>query len=464
MPEIAKLLLLAAVGVIAWQAVRAWRLKRRLEALTRLAELLAGTSARQADVDLLDRIESALARAAGALERRLADARGEERRLRAVLSGMLEGVLLIDAQGTVLLTNQRAEAMLALPEGGHLGRPLIELTRNADLQDLVRAVIQEGGIESSPAREIVIEGTRPRVLQATAAPIEAGAQGAFVLVFHDITELKKLERMRRDFVANVSHEIRTPLAAIRGYAETLLAGELDDRERTRRFLAVIERNTERLGRLVGDLLTLSDLELGRAELRRKAIDPRQLIEATFETLRSRAGGVGIVLRSVVEPGTPRLDADEDRIEQALLNLVDNAIKYTPRGGSVTVTARLVLPGEQRGEGGPGGKLPTVEIAVADTGVGVPAQDLPRLSERFYRVDKARSRQLGGTGLGLAIVKHIVQAHGGWMAIESELNKGTTVRLFFPAADQNHPSGRTTEQVQSATGPPAPAQPSMKQPN
>jgi two-component system phosphate regulon sensor histidine kinase PhoR len=362
------------------------------------------------------------------MERRLAEVHGEERRLRAVLTGMLEGVLLIDAQGTVLLSNQRAEALLGLPAAQHLGRPLIELTRNADLQELVRSVIRDASLEHPAAREIVLDGARQHVLQVTAAPIGAGEPGAFVLVFHDITDLKKLERVRRDFVANVSHEIRTPLAAIRGYAETLLGGELDDRERTRRFLAVIERNTERLGRLVDDLLTLSDLELGRAELCRKAVDLRPLIEATFETLRPRAGPAGITLQMAIEPGTPPLDADADRVEQALLNLVDNSIKYTPRGGTVTVTVRPVPADKAPGRGG----APTVEVAVADTGVGVPAEDLPRLSERFYRVDKARSRELGGTGLGLAIVKHIVQAHGGSMAIESELHHGTTVRLFLPA--------------------------------
>jgi two-component system phosphate regulon sensor histidine kinase PhoR len=256
------------------------------------------------------------------------------------------------------------------------------------------------------------------------------------MVFHEIKNIKRLERMRRDFVANVSHEVRTPLAAIAGYTETLLSGALEDQERARHFLGIIERHAERLGRLVNDLLTLSDLELGRTELHRAAVAPATIVEAAFEILHARAEQGGVRLLVEIAPDTPPLDADQDRLEQAVLNLVDNAIKYTPRGGSVTVRARALTPSEVpeilRAEG----RGAFCELVVTDTGVGVPAEELPRLTERFYRVDKARSRQLGGTGLGLAIVKHIVQAHGGALQIESELQRGTTVRLVLPAREVN----------------------------
>ena len=187
----------------------------------------------------------------------------------------------------------------------------------------------------------------------------------------------------------------------------------------------------RLGRLVDDLLNLSDLELGRTELRRVALQADDIVEATFEVLRNKAVQAGISLTLDMAPNTLPVDGDEDRLEQALVNLVDNAIKYTPRGGDVTVSARMVEAARTQ-EGAtvvsPDG---FIEMAVSDTGIGVPPEDLPRLTERFYRVDKARSRELGGTGLGLAIVKHVVQAHGGWMRIESELGRGTTVRLYLP---------------------------------
>jgi two-component system, OmpR family, phosphate regulon sensor histidine kinase PhoR len=277
------------------------------------------------------------------------------------------------------------------------------------------------------------------VLQVTATPVDAGpdAGRAFILVFHDITQLKRLERMRRDFVANVSHEVRTPLAAIAGYTETLLAGAVDDAQRARHFLGIIERHSERLGRLVNDLLTLSDLELGRTELRRTAVEAGVVIGAALEVLHGKAEQREVTLEEQIAPGLPALDADQDRLEQAVLNLVDNAIKYTPRGGRVTVRARALaadeVPEVLRRSDGPG----FCELVVADTGVGVPPDDLPRLTERFYRVDKARSRELGGTGLGLAIVKHIVQAHGGALQIQSELGKGTTVRLVLPTHDAHH---------------------------
>jgi two-component system phosphate regulon sensor histidine kinase PhoR len=249
---------------------------------------------------------------------------------------------------------------------------------------------------------------------------------AFILVFHDVSELKRLERVRRDFVANVSHELRTPLTAIRGYSETLLTGAVEDRDLARRFVAVIDRHAERLNRLVDDLLTLSDLELGRTRLHRTAVDAEEVIDRVFEVMSDKAARAGIALQREPAPDTTRLDADPDRVEQVLLNLVDNAIKYTPRGGRVTVRAR---PTPEPGSA----EVDAVELSVHDTGVGVPSRDLPRLTERFYRVDAARSRELGGTGLGLAIVKHIVQAHGGSMRIESEINRGTTVYLYLPAA-------------------------------
>jgi two-component system, OmpR family, phosphate regulon sensor histidine kinase PhoR len=429
------------VGLALVAGVASRRRRRRRERVRLLVQQAEALATGDAEPNLpppltggLGDLQIHLRRAAAAHRQRLEEARAAQRRLEEVLGGMIEGVLVIDAAGTVQLSNRRAEALLDLPHGDlPLGRPLIELTRHPDLHELVREVMGDGGAQRPFVRDLHLDGAKPIVLQVTATPMPTlvGGRRSFILVFHDVSETKRLERIRRDFVANVSHELRTPLAAIGGYAETLLSGALDDPQRARRFLAIIERHTVRLGRLVDDLLTLSDLELGRTELRRVALQADDVVETTFEVLRNKAVQAGIVLSRDMAPDTPPLDADEDRLEQALVNLVDNAIKYTPHGGHVTVSARGVNAARPS-EGGP---LPEsdgfVEIAVSDTGIGVPPEDLPRLTERFYRVDKARSRELGGTGLGLAIVKHIIQAHGGWMRIESELGRGTTVHLYLP---------------------------------
>ncbi len=380
-------------------------------------------------------VQAALVDALAHQQGRLEAADRERRRLQGVLGGMVEGVLVIDANGIVLLSNRGAEELLQLPPGGdYTGRPLIELTRHPDLHELVRWAVSEGGLERDSTLEVGLGGTGSYVLQVTATPVDAGpdAGRAFILVFHDITQLKRLENMRRDFVANVSHEVRTPLAAIAGYTETLIGGAVDDPERARHFLGIIERHAERLGRLVNDLLTLSDLELGRTELRRTAVSASNVVQAALEVLHGRAEQSGVTLAEEIDPDMPLLDADQDRLEQAVLNLVDNSIKYTPRGGRVTVRARALAAEEVPEVLRRDDRASFCEVLVEDTGVGIPAEDIPRLTERFYRVDKARSRQLGGTGLGLAIVKHIIQAHGGALQIQSELHRGTTVRLVLPA--------------------------------
>jgi two-component system phosphate regulon sensor histidine kinase PhoR len=238
-----------------------------------------------------------------------------------------------------------------------------------------------------------------------------------------VSELRRLEVVRRDFVANVSHELRTPLTAIKGYAETLLGTAGDDRETARRFLGVIDRHSERLGRLVDDLLVLSDLELGRTPMHMTELPVGPAVDDVLQIFGEAAARAGVRVLAEIASEPPRIVADGDRLRQVLINLVDNAIKYTPRAGQVVLRVRAGGPRH------PG----MVEIAVSDTGVGIPAHDLPRLTERFFRVDKARSRELGGTGLGLAIVKHIVQAHGGRLEITSAPWHGTTVSALFPAA-------------------------------
>jgi len=251
-------------------------------------------------------------------------------------------------------------------------------------------------------------------------PLRLGpGETGVAMVLHDITALRQLEQMRTEFVANVSHELRTPLTAIQGYLETLLGGAMDDPAHARRFLEVVFRHTERLGRLLNDLTDLSNIELGRVSLHIGPMALGEVVESTLDIVRAKAIAGGVTLETRLPADLPPVAADRDRLAQILINLVDNAVKYTQPGGRVAVEATA-------GEG-------QVEVVVVDTGVGIPPADLPRITERFYRVDRARSRELGGTGLGLAIVKHLVAAHSGTLVIESRPGEGTRVRVTLPAA-------------------------------
>ncbi|MCI0347570.1 MAG: ATP-binding protein, partial [Chloroflexi bacterium] len=326
-------------------------------------------------------------------------------------------------EGRVVLLNARARELLAVPPAVEAsGRPLIELVRDPGLAEIPR---QLAAGEAVVSREVALGGGSGRWLQVNGARLSAehGVPFGLVLVLHDVSELRRLETVRRDFVANVSHELRTPLTAIKGYAETLLGPAGERRDTALRFLQVIDRHSERLGRLIDDLLTLSDLEFGRTPLRRRAVAVAPAIDDVAQMLGDRAARQGLTMTTAISPDLPLVDADADRLRQVLIDLVDNAVKYTPAGGRITIGAG---PATLSG-------APAVELTVADTGIGIPSEDLPRLTERFFRVDKARSRELGGTGLGLAIVKHLVQAHGGQLTIESVLGQGTTVRVVLPAA-------------------------------
>jgi two-component system phosphate regulon sensor histidine kinase PhoR len=230
--------------------------------------------------------------------------------------------------------------------------------------------------------------------------------------------------MRSDFVANVSHELRTPLTAIRGYAETLCQTPPDDPADAQRFLSIIEKHAERLSRLTEDLLTLSDLESGKIEIDFNPVDIKRVVQSVSEVFSDAANKKQVTLEQVIEQGLPAVMGDVDRLQQLLINLVDNAVKYSPVNGTVTVKAQRITINSS---------IDAVELSVIDTGTGIPEHAIPRLTERFYRVDKARSRELGGTGLGLAIVKHIAQAHGAQLKIESALHKGTMVSVLLPTA-------------------------------
>ena len=349
------------------------------------------------------------------LREQIQNLEAERAKATAILDGMVEGVVAVDGQEGILLMNERARTMFGVGHGRGEGKPFLEVIRNADLHEIFRSGRTAGGVFR---RELRLVHPADRTLRVTAVPLRlAGEEPGLVLVVDDITELRRLEHVRTEFVANVSHELRTPLTAIQGYLETLLGGALDEPEHSRRFVDIAFRHTERLGRLLNDLTDLSNIELGKVSLRLAPTMLRPVVDFVLEVVAAKARDGEVTLTAEV-PEAIIVQADHDRLVQILINLVDNAVKYTPAGGSVTVRARPTVRGR-------------IELSVSDTGVGIPRADLPRITERFYRVDKARSRELGGTGLGLAIVKHLVLAHGGDLGIDSEEGRGTTVRVLFP---------------------------------
>ena len=355
---------------------------------------------------------------AGRLREKTDDLEREQAKATAILDAMVEGVIATDGHDHIILLNERARGIFGLGQTRVERRPLLEVIRNVDLHGLLNEsrAAAPGEVVS---REIKLPEPSERVLQVHAVPLRfTSDEPGVVIILHDITELRRLEQVRTEFVANVSHELRTPLTAIQGYLETLLDGALEEPQHARKFLEIVFRHTERLGRLTDDLTDLSNIELGRISLRIEPADLTEVTESALAIIQPRAGSGRVTVEASFPADMPEVLADRDRLAQILINLVDNAVKYTPAGGHVWVEAQRLPSG-------------MVEVAVRDTGVGVPKADLPRLTERFYRVDKARSRELGGTGLGLAIVKHLVLAHGGELGIESELWKGTTVRFTLP---------------------------------
>ncbi len=429
----------AAVAAL-WPAlVLSRRLSRRMSRLTDFSTAITRgasppTLMPEGGNDIVGQLEANVVAMASTLQAQLRAARAEQTKLEGILSGMVEGVLVVDHSGTIRLANERAERLFARWSMATIvGHPLIDVSRDPDLQQLVREVTRG---DRRLAREITLAGTgADETLHVTATPIAAadGKGQLFILVFHDITALKRLEATRRDFVANVSHELRTPLTAIRGYAETLRAGALHDDEQARKFLGIIERHSERLSRLTEDLLTLSDLELGHTAIHRVPMPLARALDAAIDVVREKAERAQVDIRCELPAELPLLDADPDRIEQVLVNLIDNAVKFSGAGGRVSISAHVAEPPHRKDESSAADEAAAwIAICVADTGTGIAKHHLSRLTERFYRVDQARSRELGGTGLGLAIVKHIVQAHGGALRIESEISRGTQVYVYLPA--------------------------------
>lgn len=354
-------------------------------------------------------LAGALEDLAGRVQQRVQRLEREKSRLEVILESITEAILVVDRDSRVVLANKALANLFGLnsPLEGLL---TVEVVRYAAIQDALARCLAEG---RSRAMEVELTGVPECHLDLQVAPVLEGNEciGA-VAVLYDITRLRQLERMRRDFVANVSHELRTPLAAIKGYAEILSDGALDDRATARRFTGIIENHADRLTHLLGDLLDLSRLESDQLEVELAPCPLKRLVDTSVGSVGQAAAQKQIALHSDIPPAV-KVICDAKLIEQALINLLDNAIKYTPVGGQVRIGTRPV-EGTDR-----------LTIYVADTGIGIPSEDLGRIFERFYRVDKGRSGVLGGTGLGLSIVRHIAEVHGEQVSVQSTLGKGTT---------------------------------------
>jgi signal transduction histidine kinase len=403
----AALLALAIGALLAFIAARS--IARPLTDITLAARTIAqGAPPRfpHSGIPDIDGLVRALREMHDQLDQRFGELRRERAESAALVEAMVEGVLAADRRGQIVTANGAARRLLGYAPEEAL--PAVEqLFRAKAAREVVTAVL-EG--QTVLERELELDG-QSVLLSGRPLP-----QGGALLVLHDVSELRRLETVRRDFVANVSHELKTPLTSISGYAETLV-NDTADAETTSRFLAVILANARRMQRLVDDLLDLSRIESGRWQPAPETIDAGLVARETWALLADRAGQRKVSFETLVGPGAEQVYADPDALRQVLSNLFDNALRYTPLGGRITLLAG-------RDDGG-------VTLRVRDTGSGIPGEHLSRIFERFYRADPARSREEGGTGLGLAIVKHMVEAHDGRVSATSEVGRGTEIACWFP---------------------------------
>jgi two-component system phosphate regulon sensor histidine kinase PhoR len=424
---VATLVVLLIGGLVSFAFARifAARVQRLQRFSQRIAEGDFRPLLREGPRDELSDLADSLNQTAARLDREIRLLSGERNRSSAILRSMVEGVAVIDAEERLVFYNRAFSQILNVDPANAEGRPLIEVVRNSDLVGLIRRALRgDEGLQS----DITMGITQTQSFSITAAPVKAldvsasgrvpdGKPSGAVVVLHDVTELRRLERVRQDFVANVSHEFKTPLTAIQGFAETLLAGALHDPENNRRFLEIIRNHAIRLARLTNDLLKLARIEAGKMELEFSSVSLLELIEGCTETTLFKASRKEITLEITVPPQLPAIRGDAALLRDVLQNLLDNAIQYTPARGHVSVVATA----------GPREAV----VTVADTGIGIPLADSERIFERFYRVDAARSREAGGTGLGLSIAKHIVEAHGGKLWVESTVGQGSKFSFSLP---------------------------------
>ncbi|MEZ5964994.1 MAG: ATP-binding protein [Planctomycetota bacterium] len=417
----AALVAVAAAGLLAWWLARG--VARPVAHLQSIADAMARGEDRARAALVSDDEFGALSRAlnsmADRLGERVEEMRRERAKMSAIVGSMVEGVVAVDGHEHVLHLNAAASDMLAVADADVVGRPLIEVMRIVDICDMVTAVLGNG---EKTSRELTIhKGADPRIVQLEAAPLRDrdGIVNGAVVVLHDVTDLRRLEAMRRDFVANVSHELKTPLTAIKGMVDTMVDDTTMPADVRVRFLGKIQRQCDRLASLVTDLLVLARIESSKASEELLPLDLRDPVRESAHQLAPAAHEKHLRLELVLPDAPVMVNGEQESLRQVVDNLLGNAIRYTPEHGSVTVT--LAARGHD------------AFLAVRDTGIGIEAQHLDRIFERFYRVDKARSRELGGTGLGLAIVKHVALSHGGTVTVQSRPGSGSAFNVRIPLA-------------------------------
>jgi two-component system, OmpR family, phosphate regulon sensor histidine kinase PhoR len=425
--------LFAAMGVVVWRKwIAPWRQIERL--VTQIAGndrprtflVDGGPEPRRVGLAL----ENIFARQQE-LARQIA---GRESGTQTILRAMQDGLLVVDKSLRVTLVNQAFRKLFGLPEIS-LGTPLLDIVRDATVDRLIAETLRTGKAMQS---ELILTDSKTnseRDVEVSAVPMSDDADlttGAVVL-FHDITQLKQADRVRRDFVANVSHELRTPLSILSGYIETLLDSPKTSREELSRILRVMERHSKRLGLLVDDLLSLAQLESRSTTLQLSDVQLPELFESVIRDWEKQLVEKRLKVTVDLSPDARTIRVDETRLHEVLYNLLENAVKYSRENGQIRLQAT------QRGH--------EITVSVTDNGIGIRKDDLLRIFERFYRADKARSRELGGTGLGLAIVKHIVQLHGGRVEAESELGRGTTIRVVLPVENDEGPMTKEARMIE-----------------
>jgi two-component system, OmpR family, phosphate regulon sensor histidine kinase PhoR len=395
---------------------------RRIRSLKQFASRMAAGDFRPVNAasggDALEELAVTLNQSAARLNAGISVLTDERNRSAAILSSMIEGVAVISGDERILFSNAAFSRILGLDDVQQIeGRPLLEVARQSDLLAAIKMALSG---QEQVTSEIVVGTVRPRSFAVTAAPVQASSHKGAVLVLHEITELRRLERVRQDFVANVSHEFRTPLTAIQGFAETLLSGALEDPANRRRFVEIIREHATRLARLTEDLLKLSRIEAGQLKLEFRPVSVAQLIESCVETAHFKAVPRQLAVSVHLPDELPAVRGDSNNLQEVLQNLLDNALQYTPAGGKIDVSASC-------SDG-------RVIVTVADTGIGIPQVEQERIFERFYRVDAARSREAGGTGLGLSIARHIMEAHGGRLWVESAVGEGSRFHFSIPVVN------------------------------